>query len=66
MKIKVNGIYEEIKETMSILAFLDYKNINEKLVVVEYNYEIPEKDKWESIMLKENDNLEVIEIIGGG
>ena len=66
MKIRVNGKETDIDNGMTILSFLQSKGINPSTVVIEYNYEIPERRKWGSIFLKDNDNIEVIKFMGGG
>lgn len=64
--IKVNGKEEPINGDVTILLFLERKGINPATVIVEHNYELPDRDKWENILLKENDNLEVLKFMGGG
>lgn len=66
MKVRVNGKEMNIDGNMTILSFLQSKGINPSMVVVEYNYEIPERQKWGSIFLKDNDNIEVVKFMGGG
>lgn len=46
------------------MDFLKEKNLNPNTIVVEYNMEII-KD-FENITLNENDNLEILKIVGGG
>jgi len=66
MKVKVNGKEVNIDENMTILSLLRWKGVDPSLVVVEHNYEIPEREKWGSVFLKENDNIEIVKFIGGG
>lgn len=66
MELKVNSKKVELDGQMSILSFLEWKGINPALVVVEHNYEVPDKEKWGSIILTEGDNLEIVKFIGGG
>jgi len=66
MKIRVNGKEITVDDGTTILSFLNLKGINPSAVVVEYNYEIPQRDMWGEIFLKENDNLEIVKFIGGG
>lgn len=64
MLITANGEKILIQEKMSIMDFLKEKNLNPNTIVVEYNMEII-KD-FENITLNENDNLEILKIVGGG
>jgi sulfur carrier protein len=66
MRLKLNGEEVLINEEMSLLEFLSLKGINPDTVVVEYNYDIVKREKWSQIILKENDNLEVVRFVGGG
>ncbi|CUH92972.1 sulfur carrier protein ThiS [Herbinix luporum] len=66
MKVRINGREEIIDEEMTILSLLNSKGINPSMVVVEYNYEIPDKEKWDSILINGGDNIEIIKFIGGG
>nr|WP_207754967.1 sulfur carrier protein ThiS [Desulforadius tongensis] len=64
--VKVNGKEEVLEKEISLLQFLQSKNIDLDVVVVEYNYDIVQRDKWGEITLKEGDNLEVLQFVGGG
>lgn len=66
MKIKLNGNDIEIENRMSIVSLLVWKGIIPSSVIVEYNYNIPEKGTWQDIVLKEGDNIEIIKFMGGG
>lgn len=68
MKIKLNGkdIEIETENKMSIVSLLVWKGIVPATVIVEYNFNIPERGKWQDIELKEGDNIEIIKFMGGG
>ncbi|MFO7154969.1 MAG: sulfur carrier protein ThiS [Caldicoprobacter oshimai] len=34
--------------------------------MVEHNYRIVRSEEWQNIVLKENDNLEILKFVGGG
>lgn len=62
----VNGKRIELERAVPISAYLDLIGIDPKAVVVEYNYEIPDRLKLLEIILKDGDNLEIVKFIGGG
>lgn len=64
--ITVNGKKAELEKPLSIEDYLESAGIDPKIVVVEYNFEIPDKGKWTEITLKDGDNLEIVKFIGGG
>ena len=66
MKIMVNGTTEVIERPMTILEFLQERQFDTKLLVVEWNFTTPPRDEWDKIRLTDGDNLEIIRIIGGG
>lgn len=66
MKIKVNGQIETVKENITILDFVESKELNPENVVVEYNLNIVKSEQWSQTILKENDSLEVLSFVGGG
>ncbi len=66
MKLTVNGKENEIQSAVSIYEFLEQKGIKPATVVVEHNYEIPDRGSWKEVLLKDGDNLEIIKFMGGG
>ncbi|KNY29982.1 sulfur carrier protein ThiS [Pseudobacteroides cellulosolvens] len=64
--VTVNGKKVELEKILSIKDYLESAGVDPKIVVVEYNFEIPDKSKWNEITLKDGDNLEIVKFIGGG
>ena len=64
--ITVNGKKETIKKNTQISDFLASKKLNPDKVVVEYNLDILNRESLENSVLMENDNLEILQIVGGG
>lgn len=61
----VNGQKLELKE----LRFMDYvkeKQLKIEFIALELNGEIISKDKFENLILKENDKVEIVTFVGGG
>ena len=69
MKIKINGEekYIELENQKALLSnilrFLGYKP---NTIVVEVNELIINSKKWDNLMLKDGDRLEIVSIVGGG
>ena len=66
IKIKINGKFSTIKESLSLLIFLKQLEIPLKKVAIELNQEIVDKKKLNNIILKKNDKIEIVHFIGGG
>ena len=66
MRLTVNGKTTELEIEMSIADFLRARNVAEVLVAVEHNRRWVKREEWSSIVLKEDDRLEVVRIMAGG
>lgn len=64
--LTVNGKQTKFTENQTVQSFLETKDLEPKKVVVELNGAILSREKWEKIVLKESDCLEVISFVGGG
>jgi DNA topoisomerase I len=66
VRIKVNGEKKELEGALSIQELLDRLLIQKERVVVELNLDILSKDKLSSTVLKDGDELEIVQFVGGG
>ena len=69
MKIKVNGkeINLELENEKALLSStLELLGYKPNTIVVEVNDLIINSLKWEGLMIKEGDKLEIVSIVGGG
>lgn len=66
MKIIVNGSSENINDNTTIYDFIDSKGLNPGKIVVEYNYNVIQSDDYKTVILKDNDKLEILNFVGGG
>nr|YP_009398996.1 thiamin biosynthesis protein S [Cliftonaea pectinata]ARW68149.1 thiamin biosynthesis protein S [Cliftonaea pectinata] len=64
--IFVNGEPFNCYDYMSIKNVLLYLDFDINNIVVECNHQIVNKDKFDKFLLKSNDQIEVITIVGGG
>lgn len=64
--IQINGEPFNCPNNMSIYDLVCYFDINSKLVLVEYNEDMIYDNQFTDILLKPNDKLEIITIVGGG
>ncbi len=65
-KIQINGRKTIIKENTTIFEVLKKFRIDEKKVAVELNGEILVKNKYKKKKIKKNDQIEIVQFIGGG
>ena len=65
-KIQINGRKTIIKENTTIFEVLKKFRIDEKKVAVELNGQILVKNKYKKKKIKKNDQIEIVQFIGGG
>ncbi|TKX31703.1 sulfur carrier protein ThiS [Campylobacter estrildidarum] len=61
----INGEKLDLKE-LKLMDFLKEKGYKIELIALELNGEIIPKDRFESLILKENDKAEIVSFVGGG
>lgn len=62
----VNGNKIKLERQITISGYLESAGIDSNLVIVEYNYLIPDREEWANIIIQSGDNLEIVKFIGGG
>ena len=69
LSLMVNGeprVLDPAPEPASLAAVVAQLANNPQLVVTEHNGVIAPRSRWESILVKDNDTLEIVTIVGGG
>ncbi|MCK4935905.1 MAG: sulfur carrier protein ThiS [Elusimicrobiales bacterium] len=66
MFIKINGKSLKISEETTLGAFLADNNINSRKVVIELNRDIIRETSLDKVIIKENDTIEILSLVGGG
>ena len=66
MIIIVNGKQQDIENNISVIDFINLKKLNPSKIIIELNRQIITKAVYESVILKENDNLEILSLVTGG
>lgn len=66
VNIKINGKPTEVPDQSTVNELLQGRGISPGEAVVQYNGEIVDKSQWIEIILKENDELEILRFVGGG
>ena len=65
MRVKINGKNEEV-EDKTVLDLLNSRNVELRMVAVEVNSEMIDRDHYGSTFLKEGDEVEFLYFMGGG
>ena len=66
MKCIINGDPFTFDQNQSIQEVLHSLELDPKRVIVELNKELIKQDKYEEYTVREDDRLELLEIVGGG
>lgn len=66
MQINFNGKIMDVEDGSSLAAFIASRKLDPSKIIIEYNTDIVDKEKWASIVLKESDALVVFSFVGGG
>jgi len=66
LTLTVNGEAKQCSPNTSLPQFLEQQGMNPKLVAVEYNGQILHRQHWLTTTIANDDNLEVVTIVGGG
>jgi len=66
LTVVLNGKPEEFPSGMTIAELVTQKGLNPEIVIIEYNYELVDREAWAGTVLKENDRLEILRFVGGG
>lgn len=62
----LNGQQYSTNKIIHLLDLVNYFNYNDSLLVLEYNNLICNKKKWKQILIKNQDKIEIVTIVGGG
>ena len=65
-KIQLNGRKLELNNKHSIFTLLKKYKIDKKKTAIELNGQIINRNKYESIYIKNKDKIEIVHFIGGG
>lgn len=66
MTIQLNGDRCELPGPLSIAALLAHLNIDGRLVAVEHNVEVVKRARYDTTLVNEGDEVEIVNFVGGG
>ena len=66
MTITLNGDAREIPGPLSVSALLEQLEIDSRRVAVELNLTVVKKAAYDSLVIKEGDEVEIVNFVGGG
>ena len=66
MTIKLNGDPHELPQPLSVSALLAQLDIDARRVAVELNLAVVRKAAYDSSVIKDGDEVEIVNFVGGG
>ena len=66
MTFTLNGDRHELQAPLSVSALLERLEIDARRVAVELNLAVVKKAAYESSVIKEGDEVEIVNFVGGG
>ena len=66
MTIKLNGDPHEVERPLSVSALLSHPEIDARRVAVELNLTVVKKAAYDSAVIKDGDEVEIVNFVGGG
>ena len=66
MTIRLNGEPFDIPGPVSISALLAELHIDPRIVAVEHNVVVVKRQQYETTMIGEGDEIEIVRFVGGG
>ena len=66
IQIKLNGKQFKVATGKTILELLDLHNIAPEKVAIEHNAIILSQDNYNKTIINNDDNIEIVEFVGGG
>ncbi|MCP4374749.1 MAG: sulfur carrier protein ThiS [bacterium] len=66
MRIKINGQWAEHGDGLTVSALLEALEVDPRRVAVERNTDIVRRKTFEQTTLADNDELEIVTLVGGG
>ena len=66
VNITVNGDTRDVENGITVTELLDSLGLHPRLIVVEYNREILNRDRYDETEVRAGDNFELVHFVGGG
>jgi sulfur carrier protein len=67
VKVRVNGQFVQVPDTLgTITDMVNHFSLSDRILIVEVNGVIAEKQDYDSTTIKELDSIEFVHFVGGG
>jgi sulfur carrier protein len=66
MTVTINGEQRDLEPGLTVTGLLEQLGLHPRLIVVEHNRNILERDAFDATEVRAGDSLELVHFVGGG
>lgn len=66
LRIQINGEQREVEEALPVSQLVEVLNLKPEQIAIELNRSVVRRAQWESTLLREADQVEIVHFVGGG
>ena len=66
MRVEINGQWQQFDRAMTVAELLEARNLPAKRVAVELNRQLLPRGMHAQTLLKDDDTIEIVTLVGGG
>jgi sulfur carrier protein len=66
MTVTINGEQRDLEHGLTVTGLLEQLGLHPRLIVVEHNRNILERDAFDATEVRAGDSLELVHFVGGG
>jgi sulfur carrier protein len=66
MRVEINGQWQQFDRAMTVAELLEARNLPAKRVAVELNRQLLPRGMHAQTLLKDDDAIEIVTLVGGG
>jgi sulfur carrier protein len=66
MMVEINGDPREVPDGLTVSTLLDFLEMRNDRVAIEYNRNILPRARWNETSVQPNDAFEIVHFVGGG
>lgn len=66
MSVTINGDVREVPAGLTVAGLIEHLGLHPRLIVVEHNREILDRQKYDQTSVTEGDVFELVHFVGGG
>ena len=66
ISVTINGKRETLERPMALPDLLAARNVNRKMIAVGHNGEVVHRGDYDTVVLRDGDTVDIVQMVGGG